>query len=442
MKTLDFDYGSMDIQNFVSLFNEGRLNLEPGFQRRSVWGINDRKKLIQSIVQNYPIPSVFLYKSTDESGGLTYDVLDGKQRLESVLMFQGLGKFKQDRFNIQTKFDESDALGTWSWKDILKAGHEHLVTGYKIQTVEVSGDLTDIIDLFVKINSTGKRLTGQEKRHAKFLSSAFLKRSGQLGEKYAEFFIDNRLMTFAQVNRMKHVELISELMASINNGGPINKKTALDNTIKGNTIEGKALDRCTKEFTRVFGIVKKMYFPELRSTRFVNSADFYSLFMLTWEMDKHGYVLTNPTRNKQARTLLVWLSNGVDIVRQQIREAKGATSDQQIFANYLFTTRGDSDSSATRNRRAEILKQLLGELFDKKDKRRSFTIEQRRLIWNSENNKSCPVCGETLTWENFTIDHIKPYSLGGKTTRSNAALMCRKCNAKKAAKYKAKKRTK
>lgn len=161
-------------------------------------------------------------------------------------------------------------------------------------------------------------------------------------------------------------------MASINIGSPINKKTALDQIIRGKAIEGKALNNCASEFTRTLNIVKKVYFPALRSTRFANSADFYSLFMFTWEMDKAKFILSDLKRNKQAQTLLIWLSNGVDLVRKKIAQAEGTTVDQQMFANYLFTT-GDSDSSATRNRRTDILRQLLGGLFEKKDERRGFT---------------------------------------------------------------------
>jgi uncharacterized protein with ParB-like and HNH nuclease domain len=91
--SLDFDYGDKTIQEFVLLFKNGQLNLEPGFQRDSVWTLSDRKKLVQSLLQNYPIPSVFLYRQS-ENGKLRYDVIDGKQRLETVLMFQGAGHFR------------------------------------------------------------------------------------------------------------------------------------------------------------------------------------------------------------------------------------------------------------------------------------------------------------------------------------------------------------
>lgn len=432
MKTLEFTYGSKDVQDLISLYQENRLNLEPGFQRHSVWTIADRKKLILSVLQNYPIPSVFLYKTVDESGRLKYDVLDGKQRLESALTFMGLGKFKKERFEIKANMteDENAEPEFWTWTDLKRKRHEHRLTGYRIQTVEVSGDLSDIIDLFVRINSTGKRLTGQEKRHARFYSSKFLKVAGQLGNRYLNFFLENKIMTRGQINRMKHVELICELMASVHMQQLLNKKTALDKIISGENIQDKQIAKAKDSFISTINIVRKV-FPNLKSTRFAYSAEFYSLFMLLWRFNNEKMILIDRKRNLQAQKLLEWLSNGVDQVRRQINKAKGSRPDQQIFASYVFTTRGDSDSSATRGRREEVLNQIFYGLFERKDGKRGFNKEQRRLLWNSDASKACKSCGKNLTWENFTIDHIKPHALGGASTLNNATLMCRNCNSKK-----------
>jgi hypothetical protein len=51
-----------------NLYERDHLNLEPGFQRQSVWNERDRAKLIDSIVRNYPLPAIFLYKR--EEGGI------------------------------------------------------------------------------------------------------------------------------------------------------------------------------------------------------------------------------------------------------------------------------------------------------------------------------------------------------------------------------------
>lgn len=430
VKTLDFNYGSKDLQDLISLYEDGRLNLEPGFQRKSVWSPNDRKKLIQSILQNYPLPSVFLYKSTDENGRLKYDVLDGKQRIESLLMFIGASSFRSGKFDIKIRLSERDELKVWDWNRLKKAKFENLITGYKLQTVEVSGELSDIIDLFVRINSTGKRLTSQEKRHAKFYHSDFLRVAGQLGHKYERFFLENKIITKGQASRMKHVELVSELIASIHSQQLLNKKSALDKIIGGQTIDQRALKRCKVDFIKTINLAKKV-FPNLKSTRFSFSAEFYSLFMLLWQFDKEKLILTDRKRNEQAQKLLEWVSNGVDELRTQISKGKGTKPEQQLFSNYLFTTRGDSDSSTTRKRRSDILNQIFFGLFEKKDDKRVFNASQRRLLWNSEESKCCSSCGDKLSWDNFTIDHIKPYALGGKSVLGNAALMCRSCNSRK-----------
>jgi hypothetical protein len=427
--SLDFDYGDKTIQEFVLLFKNGQLNLEPGFQRDSVWTLSDRKKLIESLLQNYPIPSVFLYRR-NENGKLCYDVIDGKQRIETVLMFQGVGHFRGLRFRAKLRLGPDDGIEEWDWQRIQKRGHEHRLMGYKFQTVEITGDLADIIDLFVRVNSTGKRLTGAEKRHARFLHSDFLKQAGRLAQKRHRFFLENRILSAGQIIRMKHVELVCELMASIHAKGLINKKKALDGILGGQSADPRTLRKVVQETIRILNLVKKM-FPDIRTTRFANSVDFYSLFVLIWDMYREGCILSDTKRNRQAQKLLVWLSDGVGAVRQQQRKAEGASPDQRLFADYLLTVQGDTDSLATRQRRAEILKRLLGGLFEKKDEQRGFTIEQRRLLWHSDDRKRCSRCRKPLSWSNFTIDHIKPHALGGKSTLSNAALMCRSCNSRK-----------
>jgi len=80
---LQSTFGEKTISDLVLMFRDGQLNLEPGFQRKSVWSWSDRRRLIQSIVPNYPSPSIFLYER-QENGFVMYDVIDGKQRLESI----------------------------------------------------------------------------------------------------------------------------------------------------------------------------------------------------------------------------------------------------------------------------------------------------------------------------------------------------------------------
>lgn len=427
MHSLNFEYGDKTIQDFMNLYEKGQLNLEPGFQRDSVWTVSDRKKLIESLFQNYPIPSIFLYRR-NQNGEIRYDVIDGKQRLETVLMFQGVGHLGP-RFGIKIKLEPDGDIEEWDWAKIKRRNQAHLLKGYKFQTVETTGDLSDIIDLFVRINSTGKKLTGAEKRHARFFHSEFLKQAGNLAEKKRGYFLEHGILSTGQISRMKHVELVCELMASIQAKGLINKKAALDGIIGGYSLNARMLNKVVQETIRVFNLVEKMY-PRIKTTRFANTVDFYSLFVLTWKMDEDKYILIDAKRNQLAQDLLILFSNGVDTVRQKVKIAEAAEPDQRLFVDYLLTVQGNTDSLPQRQNREAILKKVLGKLFERKDDQRGFTPEQRRLIWHSDETKRCAECGKSLNWSDFTIDHIIPYARGGKSTLLNAALMCRTCNSK------------
>ena len=105
--------------------------------------------------------------------------------------------------------------------------------------------------------------------------------------------------------------------------------------------------------------------------------------------------------------------------------------ESEVYRDYLLTVSQMTDDVSQRRRREQILRGVIGSLFAKKDEQRSFTTEQRRILWNSKDDKKCTDCGVRLNWTNFTIDHIDPHSKGGKFDLNNAALMCKRCNSAK-----------
>jgi hypothetical protein len=429
LQQLSPDFSERSIDQLLLSFRNGQINLTPGFQRKSVWTLPDRRRLVQSLVEGYPLPSIFLYQR-DFNGKLIYDVIDGKQRLETIFMFMGQGRFRRDRF--ETRLDLGDGWDWFDWKSIQRY-YPRLVASinaYKIQTVEIRGELPKIIDLFVRINSTGKRLTSGERRHATFYDSPFLKAAERLVEKFEKYLRNEKILSQAQIDRMKGVELFSELLMSVQNGGPINKKTSLDRAIGNDTVNGNTLHRIVGEVSTTLRIVKRL-FPNLRETRFRNSAEFYSLFLLIWEMNKEKFVLTDRKRNTIAFSMLRKLSTEVDQLREQLRKAKPGKVQQRLYQDYLLTVQGDTDSSATRDRRRNLLKGVLWSIFERKDEKRTFTIGQRRILWNTEHLQICPRCRKPLHWQDISVDHVRAHTRGGRTNLANAQLMHRRCNSSK-----------
>ncbi len=414
------------VHDLVHLYNNGQLNLNPGFQRNSVWTIKDRAKLIESIIRNYPVPAIFLYRR-EENGKIVYDVIDGKQRLESIFLFMGV--LRGNRFAVKTQLDENSENAEFDWRFLKKKSRQSLIEGYKLYTIEVDGDLSDIIDLFVRINSTGKALTSAEKQHAKYYDSPFLKKAANIAGRYREYFSKTGILSTGQISRMKHVELLCEIMLSIGSDDVINKKAALDK-IMG---RGLTLSQINKQKSKVIRVINRIrsMFPKLQETRFKQLSDFYVLAILIAKYEGEGLILTNKKRNKLAWDLLKEFSNGVDRARLKQRKVQGVDETDSIYREYLLTVTAATDEISQRRKRMTIIDNLIRNVFTIKDKQRGFTKEQRRIIWNSTDERVCQECGFVLTWDDFTIDHIDPHSKGGRSEIENASLMCRKHNSAK-----------
>lgn len=76
------------IQNFVSQAKRGRLDISPSYQRGDAWLTGDAQLLIESILRGIPLPSIILLRPHAGRNSAN-EVVDGKQRLTSILRFVG-----------------------------------------------------------------------------------------------------------------------------------------------------------------------------------------------------------------------------------------------------------------------------------------------------------------------------------------------------------------
>lgn len=429
---LQCDFSTKTILDLRSLMENGHLNLEPGFQRKSVWKKTNRERFIKSVLEGFPVPSIFLYSRTDEDGMPVYDVLDGKQRLETLFKFMRVGRFRSESFEVACALGDDEEEYLYNWKALEKHEHSASFLMYKLQVAEVKGDFSDIVELFVRINSTGMPLTSSEKRNAKFYTSPMLLEAKKLAKSQQASLLKQGVVSESSIARMKDVELVSELLTSIISNGPIDRKQAVDRAVGNTDLHARTLAKSKREYMAAANQLKRT-FPDLHSTRFRNSAEFYTLFLLVWEWQQERLVLTDSKRNKVAMKVLMDFSNGVDATRQRQKGFEGISSGQRLYAEYLLLVQQGTDKLGSRTQRLHLLRGLFQGLFARKDEQRIFSAEQRRLLWNSDEKKQCAECSVKLDWTNFEVDHVEPHSRGGKTNAKNAALLCRSCNASKGA---------
>jgi len=428
MATLRYEAQTKTLQDIINLYKDDHLNLEPAFQRASVWNDRDRAHLVDSILRGYPLPAVFFRRRTNDSGYLIYDVIDGKQRIESILRF--CGEVRGGRFPAKTLLPGNEYAEWIDWPALKRHQLQHLIFGYKVNVIEVEGELTDVIDLFVRINSTGKALTRQERRHARYYNSTFLAKAAKLAGKYETYLVRNKILSPSQIVRMKHVELFCELMLSAHTQDVLNKKAALDKVMASSDITDRQILRSAEATTRAIGRLKRIL-PDIAQTRFRQLADFYTIVVLLQAFEREGCALTDRRSKRLAHDLLFEFSSGVDSVKEKQKKIQGVRASEELYRQYLMTVLEGTDEVNNRRHRIQILRGVLASLFARKDADRLFSPEQRRILWNSGEERRCSYCKKRLSWDDFTIDHIRPHSKGGRTALDNAALMCRKHNSMK-----------
>jgi hypothetical protein len=292
------------------------------------------------------------------------------------------------------------------------------------------------VELFVRINSTGKPLTPQEKRNAKYSGSDLLQAATLLANKLEPKFDALGVFNAAQKSRMKHVEFCAEIILSLHQGDVLNKKAAVDRVMAAKAMPVAQLKKSTAAAFTTISLVAKM-FPDLSTTRFKQIVDFYSLVVLAGKFQIEGAILIDKQRNAMAWDLLKAFGVEVDKVREQQRKVQGAGEGQENYRDYLMTVSQMTDDISQRRHREKLLRGIVGSVFASRDAQRGFTPEQRRLLWSSSADKKCKECGDKLSWGNFSIDHVDPHSRGGRSELANAALVCQPCNSAKGNRVKA-----
>jgi len=432
--TLTTHHGTKTVQDFIDLHAAKRLNLSPAFQRQSVWSVRDRRLLINSIFDNMPIPSVYLYRQSGKGGTPTHDVIDGKQRLESILLFMHKGPLLgvEDELWVKRSFAEEDPLEWWAWSDLDDEQRNQFLTA-KLPTIEVEGELGEVIDLFVRINATGKHLTSQERRHAHYYTNPVLRAGQHLADQHTDFLTRAGVVSPAQRQRMRQVEVMTELLLSVHDGKPLDKKQQLDRVIQNDSLSATELKAARTDLNRAIAALKEIL-PQLKTTRFRQLADFYTLVLLLHCLHDEGLAVNghSSARNKLAGELLTDFGRGVDEVSEKVRRGKGVTAAEEPYLKYLMTVREGTDSRPQRKAREKLLRAVLEGVFETVDSTRIFNATQRRILWHASDKKICSICGDSIDrWEDVSIDHVTAYIKGGKTNLSNAALAHKKCNSAK-----------
>ena len=198
---------TLDVSWFIDMRNSQQLDLNPPYQRHSVWGLKDRKFFLDTIFRGFLCPPIYIHK-TLVNGRAMYAVVDGKQRIESVFAFY------DNKLSIPSDFGNNRLDGK-KWRDI--QNDPELVERFMnfAFPIESITNITCVKDIFDRLNRNSKILNPQELRHAKYQGWFITFAEHEVED---EFWAKCRVWTKGNAKRMKDVQVISELLMLVLEG--------------------------------------------------------------------------------------------------------------------------------------------------------------------------------------------------------------------------------
>lgn len=139
------------------------------YQRKLVWSLGQKRQLIDSILNDIPIPLVLSAKS-DRSDG-AFEIIDGLQRMNAIVSFiENMFSYDGKYFNLESLGLTKYLMGEGRLKQgVPKMSREQSlkIAQYMIPVSTYSSEASSLVDeTFRRINSSGRKLGMQEVRQA------------------------------------------------------------------------------------------------------------------------------------------------------------------------------------------------------------------------------------------------------------------------------------
>ncbi|MDY0210629.1 MAG: DUF262 domain-containing protein [Acholeplasma sp.] len=361
-----------------------KVNIE--YQRGVIYSAEKQAAVIESILKDFAIPSIVLWKNIDDD---TYDVIDGKQRLTSIFLFLS--------GNLQINYIGN----TRKYYSQISEADKKKVKEYQIPFIIMSGTKDEEHfkhELFEILNITAESLNKWEllqgSYYGNFLNTFKEEIQNPLNvEIQNEFNFRDKSMPA----KARYAGCYKLLSIHLGNDNDIKKYVEAHREESGQQFYNKEIKSILTECSKL---------PEPK-----NVAIYYDIIREILD-DKIKYQNFN------------------------LKKAEINNELKEFYAENVFTKISGNDLKI-------VLRNIFGLEcgFVQLDSKRNFTQSDREDLFKlyeakrktEQGNIRCPKCGKLFDHKQMHIDHVIPHKLGGRTELVNAQFLCAHCNPSKGA---------
>ena len=436
MKSRQTKYSIKDI---LQLYGNEMLRVNHEYQRGSVWTPSQQKRLIDSVLRGYALPSIYLHRRSTSIAGLrsdAFDIIDGQQRIRALHeFFEGAYRlFDPVADEAQARFPRFVQEQPCSWA---RAGFDSLndvdrsrLLETELSVVEITADNDhEIRDLFVRLQS-GFPLNAQEKRDA--YPGAFTEFILKLGGKEGIARYPGHPF-FQRVLRMKPTTARGKIrqtaaqiaMLFIQRRQEESDRFTDTNSVAVDDFYYKNIDfdSDSPEVRRLTVILDKL--DELLGDGKRPKMQVHTAIHLVLLVDS---IWDNFTRSWEDK-----LASAVDSFTASLAAAtrlKDSPNPGEYWVLYGQWARVNSDRGDRIRLRHEFYVQRMLQLLEpleRKDIKRAFDSVERQMVYFRD-AKLCAVCRSQVVWDEAEIHHVLEHSKGGATRLDNATLVHAHCH--------------
>ncbi len=196
---IDIQEKPMSIYQFMRLYDQARLIIDPEYQRNLVWKPEQKSRFIESILLSFPLPPFYVNQQIDGR----YIIIDGLQRTTT------LHQFVTGQFAL-TGLKALKGINDLKFKD-LPSGYQARIEDKNILlfVLKPSVPIEVVYELFDRINTGGTPLNRQEVRNCIFQGKSTQLLKELSNQTYFRISINNGVSD----TRMKDRELILRYIA-------------------------------------------------------------------------------------------------------------------------------------------------------------------------------------------------------------------------------------
>lgn len=218
-QTLSWNEEEVTIRDLWYRYLDGRIILQPDFQRNYVWDSTKASRYIESLIIRFPTPPVFLAEEEDGS----HTVIDGHQRLETLFRYlqpllQGPSRaagIEHHRYTVVSPLSLRDlnVIPDLNGKNVtaLPIPDREKLWNTNIKTIKLPKSVAPALkyELFARLNQGSMSLNSQELRNCLY-RGRYNDLIARLSEDRAFLRLWNRN---APDKRMRHRELVLRFFA-------------------------------------------------------------------------------------------------------------------------------------------------------------------------------------------------------------------------------------